>query len=100
MSPTHLTFGAAAAKSRRSKSGNGRRFLSGRVRFTRRLRTRATSWWRAIDAATVFTLTRQPAATRSAYTRGDPYVAPEASKEARTAASKAARRRSAGVGGR
>ena len=35
-------------------------------------RGRATRPWRAIDAATVFTDTFQPASTRSSNTRGDP----------------------------
>jgi hypothetical protein len=47
--------------------------LSGRV-SERRLRfgDRPCKPWRAIDAATAFFDTRQPAATRSPHTRGDP----------------------------
>ena len=72
MSPTQRTLGAGAVKSRFSRSGNGLFFLSCRVRFTRRFFVRATSCCRAIDSATVLTLTRQPSAASSAWIRGEP----------------------------
>lgn len=74
-SPHQRTSGRGGApKSRRSPSGALRADLSGLV-VPRRLRLRrAIKPCSAISVATVFTLTRQPSARRSAVIRGDPYV--------------------------
>lgn len=72
-SPHHFWLIRSAPKSRPTRSGIGAAALSGRV-SDRRLRfgDRPTRPWRAIEAATVFTDTAQPASTRSSHTRGDP----------------------------
>src|SRR6478735_12652508 len=54
ISPTHLVFGASAAKLRLTRSGNFGAVLSCRVNPLRRLILRATRSWRRIDSATVF----------------------------------------------
>src|SRR2546422_10461149 len=72
MSPTHITFGAGAVKSRCTRSGNGTARLSGLVRFFRRFFGLATKPWRAIDLATDFSLTTHPASRKSMRTRGEP----------------------------
>ena len=51
-----------------------------------------TTPWAAMEAATVLSDTAQPASTRSACTRGEPYVAPDSSKERLTASSMRSRR--------
>ena len=62
-----------ALKFRLSRSGIGAAALSGRVRLRRfRFGQRPRRPWRAIEAATVFFDTRQPASTRSSNTLGDP----------------------------
>ncbi len=72
MSPHHFSSGAAAPKSRPRRSGALRALRSALVRPRRRCLALATRPWRAIDAATVFSDTRQPASRRSAKIRGDP----------------------------
>ena len=66
MSPTHLRFGAAAVKSRLSRSGNFGAVLSCLVSPFLRLIRRATSPWRRIESATVFSYTSHPSSRRSA----------------------------------
>src|SRR5437588_7757449 len=72
MSPTHVTFGADAVKSRFTRSANETARLSGRVRFFRRFFGLATKPWRAIDFATDFSLTTHPTARKSTTNRGEP----------------------------
>ena len=100
MSPHHFTFGAGAAKSRRSRSANFGAALSWRVNPLRRFGLRPCRPCRRIESATVFTLTVQPASTRSAWIRGEPYVHPDASNAALTAVSSSPRRTWVGVGSR
>jgi hypothetical protein len=98
MSPTQRLFGAVAVKSRLSRSGNFGAVLSDRVSPPRRRIRRATRPWRRIESATVFSDTVQPAARRSACSRGEPCSPRAAVNALATAASSSARRCSVGVG--
>jgi len=73
-SPYHFRLTAGVPKFRFTRSGARHRPLPGRVvdlRFFSRLAARPSS---RISPATVFSLTRHPAARRSAVIRGDPYL--------------------------
>jgi len=99
MSPHQRTFGAGAVKSRLSRSGNFGAFLSCLVNPLRRLGLRPNRPCLAIESATVFSPTDQPASSRSRWMRGEPYVRSEASNSSRTLASSSRRRCSCGVTG-
>jgi hypothetical protein len=71
-SPHQRWFGAAAVKSRFSRSGNFAAVSSCLVNPLLRLTFRAIRPWRRIESATVFSLTCQPASRRSACSRGEP----------------------------
>jgi hypothetical protein len=97
MSPTHLALGRSAVKSRRSRSGNFGAVLSCRVSPFLRLIRRATSPWRRIESATVFSVTLHPAARRSACNRGEPCRPRALPNATATARSTVSRRRSRAV---
>ena len=97
ISPTHMRLGSSAVKSRLTRSGNFGALLSCLVSPLRRLICRATSDWRRIDSATVFSATFQPASTRSACSRGEPCNPLACSNATFTAASSSRRRRSVSV---
>ena len=98
MSPHHFRFGAGAVKSRLSRSGNFGAFLSCLVNPLLCLGFLPCRPCRRIESATVFTLTDQPASTRSAWIRGEPYVRWDAVNIASIAASSSSRRRCRGPG--
>jgi hypothetical protein len=93
-SPTHLALGRSAVKLRFSKSGNFGAALSWRVNPLRRVICRATSPWRRIDSATVFSLTVHPSSRRSACNRGEPCRPLALLNATATARSTVSRRRS------
>jgi hypothetical protein len=98
ISPHHLVFGAAAVKSRRTKSGNFGAVLSCFLSPRRCLGFRPSKPWRRIESATVFTLTDQPSSIKSAWMRGEPYVPPEVANAALIVASSSSRRSCWSVG--
>ena len=71
-SPYHVRLSPSAANRRPTRSGARHRPLPGRVVCRRRRGGRARSPCSAISSATVFSLTRQPAARSSAVIRGEP----------------------------
>jgi hypothetical protein len=71
-SPYHLRFTCRAGKSRLTRSGARQRPFPGRVVDRRFFFRRAARPCSRITAATVFLLTFQPAARRSAVIRGEP----------------------------
>ena len=70
-SPHHTWSGPDAVNDRRTRSA-GAGLVPCRVRLRRGGRSRPTQPCSAMIAATVFTLTVQPASHRSSTTRGDP----------------------------
>src|SRR5680860_1645928 len=100
MSPHHLVLVADAVKSRLTRSGNFGAFLSCLVNPLVRLMIRATSPCRRIESATVFSLTFQLASSRSAWTRGEPWVSFDALNAFLTATSTCSRRLCRTVGSR
>jgi len=71
-SPYHLVLTAAAGKSRFTRSGARHRPFPGRVLPLRPRLRRAASPISRISAATVFSLTAQPASRSALVIRGDP----------------------------
>src|SRR5204862_479817 len=73
-SPYHLRLSVLAGKSRPIRSGARHRPFPCRVVCLRRFFARATKCCSRMIAATVFSLTRQPASRRSSVIRGEPYL--------------------------
>jgi hypothetical protein len=73
-SPNHLRLIFSAGKSRFTRSGARQRPFPGRVVALRFFLLRAARPSSRITAATVSSLTRQPASRRSAVIRGEPYL--------------------------
>jgi hypothetical protein len=91
-SPYHLRLTCSAGKSRLTRSGARQRPFPGRVVDLRFFVRRAARPCSRMTAATVFWLTRHPAARRPAVIRGDPYVPRWALNRRRTSAASASRR--------
>jgi hypothetical protein len=98
-SPYHFWFSLLAGKSRLTRSGARQRPFPGRVADLRFFFRRAARRCSRIKAATVLSLTRQPASRKSAVILGEPYL-PACSKNRRKTSALSRWRRAARGGSR